>query len=159
VEPGGIFYLSSGPWQPEQVELKGTINAPMPIYPMLAEDGFGRQFLVELEQFIGSPRLVTDAPWFVRVRAWRPETVDALVVHWINYLQDEEAAIEIPIPIEPVQVTCQIPDGVQVERIEWQYPEMREPVALEYEASGANVRFAIPRLIAYGMSVLHLRDE
>ncbi len=90
---------------------------------------------------------------------WQPETVDALVVHWINYLSDEEAAIEIPIPIGPVLVTCQIPDGVQMERIEWQYPEMREPVALEYEASGAKVRFAIPRLIAYGMSVLHLRDE
>ena len=158
VEAGLTFYLASGPWQPERVELQGTINAPMPIYPMLAEDGFGQRFLAELEQFVGGSWLVTDAPWYVRVRAWRPQTVAALVVHWINYLQDEEAAIEIPIPIGPVQVTCRIPDGVVVDRIEWQYPEMREPVALDYESGGGQVRFAIPRLIAYGMSVLHLRD-
>ena len=63
----------------------------MPIYPMLAEDGFGQRFLAELEQFVGGSWLVTDAPWYVRVRAWRPQTGAALVVHWINYLQDEEA--------------------------------------------------------------------
>ena len=156
---GGTLYLASGPWQPERIELKGTINASMPIYPMLAEDGFGQQFLAELEGFIGGPRLVTDAPWYVRVRAWRPETVSALVVHWINYLQDEEAAIEVPIPIGPVQATCQVPDGVVVDRIEWLYPEMRGPVALDYELGGGQVGFEIPRLIVYGMSVLHLREE
>lgn len=155
---GGTLYLASGPWKPEQVELKGTINAEMPIYPKLEDDDFGQQFLKELELFIGSPWLHTDAPWFVRVRAWRPKTVNALVVHWINYLQDEEAAIEIPIPIGPVQVSCELADGVQVERIEWRYPEMREPVELEYEVSDSHVRFTIPRLIVYGMSVLHLRE-
>ena len=95
----------------------------------------------------------------MRVRAWRPETVSALVVHWINYLQDEEAAIEVPIPIGPVRATCRVPDGVVVDRIEWLYPEMRGPVALDYELGGGQVGFEIPRLIVYGMSVLHLREE
>jgi len=95
----------------------------------------------------------------VRVRAWRPQTVDAVAVHWINYQQDEEAALEIPIPIGPLQAECEIPDGFEVERVEWRYPEMREAVVLEHEMSGSSVRFAVPRLIVYGMSALHLRRE
>ena len=110
-----------------------------------------------LEEFVGRPRLVTDAPWFVRVRAWCPQDEDAVVIHWINYRQDEEAAIEIPLPIGLLQAECEIPDGLQVERVEWHYPEMREPVALEHEKSGSNVRFTIPCLIVYGMSVLYLQ--
>ena len=106
-----------------------------------------------------APRLVTDAPWFVRVRAWCPRGVDAVVIHWINYQQDEEAAFEIPSPVGPLQAECEIPGGFQAERIEWHYPEMREPVVLEHVNCGPNVRFAIPRLIVYGMSVLYLRGK
>jgi len=40
---------------------------------------------------------------------------------------------------------------------EWRYPEMREPVILEHETGESGARSAIPRLIACGMSVLHLR--
>ena len=36
---------------------------------------------------------------------------------------------------------------------------MREPLLLEHEESGSAVRFTIPRLIAYGMSVLHLQAQ
>ena len=155
---GGGMYIPDGPWTPETVPIKG-IPQEMPIFPKLGDDNFGQRFLLELEQFVGRPWLVTDAPWFVRVRAWRPQDVDAVVIHWINYQQDEEAAIEIPLPVGPLQAECEIPDGLQVERVEWHYPEMREPVALEHEKSGSNVRFTIPRLIVYGMSVLHLQSK
>ena len=150
------MYIADGPWSPETVPIKG-IRAEMPVYPKLEDDAFGQQFLKGLGQFFGRSRLITDAPWFVRVRAWRPQTMDALVIHWINYQQDEEAAIEIPIPIGPLQVECEVPDGFQVEQVEWHYPEMREPLVLEHQTEEANVSFAIPRLIVYGMSVLCLR--
>ncbi|MBT4498792.1 MAG: hypothetical protein HOC74_13780 [Gemmatimonadetes bacterium] len=152
----GGMHIPDGPWSPEMVPIKG-IRAEMPVYPKLENDAFGQQFLKELEQFFGRSRLVTDAPWFVRVRAWRPQTVDALVIHWINYQQDEEAAIEIPIPIGPLRAEVEVPDGFQVERVEWHYPEMREPLVLEHQTSEGNVSFAIPRLIVYGMSILYLR--
>ena len=97
--------------------IKG-IPQGMPIYPKLEDDGFGQRFLEELEALCGPPRLVTDAPWFVRVRAWRPQGVDAVVIHWINYQQDEEAVIEIPLPVGPLRAECQIPDGSEVERVE-----------------------------------------
>lgn len=159
---GGSMHIPDGPWVPETMPIKG-IPQEMPIFPMLEEDDFGQRFLVELEQFIGQPWLVTDAPWFVRVRAWRPHDVDAVVIHWINYRQDEEAVIEIPLPVGPLQAECEIPDGFSVDRVEWHYPEMREPVVLEQDVherqSGATtVRFIIPALIVYGMSVLCLRE-
>ena len=112
---------------------------------------------VELEGLLEPVLLETNAPWFVRVRAWRPEQEEALVLHWVNYQQDEEAAIEVPVPLGPLQVECGVPEGYVVEQVEWLYPEMREPVFLDCESSGARVRFEIPGLIVYGMSVLHLR--
>jgi len=155
---GSSMHIPDGPWAPQTLPIEG-IPQEMPIFPRLEDDDFGQRFLIELEALAGPPRLVTDAPWFVRVRAWRPQTVDAVAVHWINYQQDEEAALEIPIPIGPLQAECEIPDGFEVERVEWRYPEMREAVVLEHEMSGSSVRFAVPRLIVYGMSALHLRRE
>jgi hypothetical protein len=149
------MHIPDGPWAPETVPIKG-IRQEMPIFPKLEDDDFGQRFLGELEQLVGRPRLVTDAPWFVRVRAWQPRNVDALVIHWINYRQDEEAVIEIPLPAGPLRADCEIPEGFQVEGVEWHYPEMREPEALEHETSGRRVGFTIPRLIVYGMSVLYL---
>ena len=117
---------------------------------------FGQRFLAELEDLIGRPRLVTDAPWFVRVRAWRPREADAVVIHWINYRQDEDAAVEVPMPVGPIQAECEVPDGFRVERVEWRYPEMREPEVLAHQERDSRVHFTIPRLIVHGMSVLHL---
>ena len=151
------MHIPDGPWTPETAPIKG-LTQEMPVFPRLRDDPFGQRFLVELEQFAGPPRLVTDAPWFVRVRAWRPQEVDAVVVHWINYRQDEEAVVEIPLPVGPLQAECAVPEGYRVERVEWRYPEMREPVLLAHESSGPQVRFAIPRLIVHGMSVVHLQS-
>ena len=141
---GGCMHIPDGPWRPETAPIKG-LSQEMPVFPRLQDDPFGRRFLLELEQFAGPPRLVTDAPWFVRVRAWRPQEVDAVVVHWINYRQDEEAVVEIPLPAGPLRAECAVPEGYRVERVEWRYPEMREPVLLAHESSGPQVRFAIPR--------------
>ena len=154
----GAIHIPDGPWSPETVAIKG-LTQEMPVYPRLQNDPFGQRFLLELEEFLGRPRLVTDAPWFVRVRAWRPQAVDAVVIHWINYRQDEEAAIEVPLPVGPLRAECEVPDGFRVERVEWRYPEMREPVLLEHQESGSTVRFTIPRLIVHGMSVLHLQGK
>ena len=153
---GTSWYLPKGPWTPHKERIQG-LNTEMPIHPKLADDPFGQQFLQELGRLVDTPQLVTDAPWFVRVRAWRPTTVDALVVHWINYRQDESAAIEIPLPLGPIQASCRLPDGFQLERVGWHYPEMREPLELEYTVNDGQVQFSIPRLIVYGMSILYLR--
>ena len=154
----GAMHIPDGPWAPEVLPIKG-LTQEMPVFPRLEDDPFGQRFLAELEDLLGRPRLVTDAPWFVRVRAWRPREVEAVVIHWINYRQDEEAAIEVPLPVGPIQAECEVPDGFRVERVEWRYPEMREAAVLEHEESGSTVRFTIPTLIVHGMSVLYLHEQ
>ena len=78
-------------------------------------------------------------------------------MHWINYSQDEAAAIETPIPIGPIRADLLLPDDVTVDRVEWVYPEMKEPVELDHEVADGRVSFQIPRLIVYGISVIHLK--
>ena len=152
------MHVPDGPWAPETFSRSRDSSRRCRSSPGCEDDPFGQRFLVELREFLGRPRLVTDAPWFVRVRAWRPRAVDALVIHWINYRQDEEAAIEVPLPVGPLQAECEVPEGYRVERVEWRYPEMREPAVLAHQSSGSRVGFRIPILIVHGMSVLHLQD-
>ena len=152
-----VHYLPTGPWTPAQIAIPTLDGAERPVYPPLDQDPFGRQFLAELSQILGESTLATDAPWYVRVHAWRPEQIDALVLHWINYRQDEDSVVEIPLPTGPIQVDCAVPDGRSIDRVEWLYPEMRAAVELEYSAGQGRVRFEIPTLIVYGMGVLYLR--
>jgi hypothetical protein len=156
VGDGHVFYLPDGPWQTEKVALR-TLDAEMPVYSRLHNDPFGRTLVDQVLELGGGSALHTDAPWFVRVRAWLPERENALVVHWINYWQDEEAAMELPIPIGPIKVECQLPSGAAVDQVEWRYPEMAGPITLEHTIDNGRVHFSIPRLIVYGMSVIKLR--
>ena len=130
----------------------------MPVYTRLPDDELGQDFVSRVEQVGGGLWLRSDAPWSVRVRAWQALEGKALVLHWINYRQDEDAVIEIPIPIGPIEVDLDLPASAQVDRIEWRYPEMKEPGELEFRIEGDCLHFSIPRLIVYGMSVIHLRD-
>ena len=156
-ESGRVLYIPEGPWEADLVEVKQGVK--LPVYPPLESDPFGRSFLSDLEGLLEPPALRTDAPWFVRVRAWQPEHGEALVLHWVNYQQDEGTDIEVPLPVGPLQVECQVPAGYEVERLEWLYPEKKDPVVLPYEIQGARISFTIPKLIVYGLSVLHLRKE
>ena len=151
-----VHYIPEGPWAPEPVEVQEGVQ--LPLYPPLEQDPFGRAFLSDLNGLLQPPLLQTDAPWFVRVRAWRPSQVEALVLHWVNYRQDEESAIEVPSPVGPLQVTCAVPDGYDVARVEWLYPEMRQPTILEHTRDGDRIHFTIPSLIVYGLSVLCLKS-
>ena len=156
---GRVLYIPEGPWEADRIEVeKGGHNVTeLRVYPLFEQDAFGRALLQELEGLLEPVFLETNAPWFVRVRAWFSEQKEALVLHWVNYQQDEQAAIEVPVPVGPLQVECAVPQGYVVERVEWLYPEMGEPVLLDCESSGARSRFEIPGLIVYGMSVLYLR--
>jgi hypothetical protein len=87
----------------------------------------------------------------------RPEDTAALAIHWINYRQDEDAAIETPIPMGPIRADLLLPDNIEVDRVEWVYPEMKEPLALGHEVVDSRVSFEIPRLIVYGISVIRLK--
>jgi len=61
----------------------------------------------------------------------------------------------VPIPVDPFQVRCALPAGRCVERVKWRYPEMRQPIDLEHAVVDGQIRFTVPRLIAYGMSIVY----
>jgi len=90
------------------------------------------------------------------VHAWRPERVDALVLHWINCQQNEDSVVEVLIATRSIQVDCAVSDGLSVDRVEWLYPEMREAIELEYRQENGRVHFDVPTLIICGMGVLYL---
>ena len=153
-KPEGVYYLARGEWEPDSVEVGG---AQLPVYPTFDNDVFGQDFIRNLERLLEDTYLETDAPWFVRVRAWAPEGHTALVLHWVNYKQDEETDIETPQPVGPVRVDCKVPGGYVVQKVEWIYPEKQGSVVLPHETVGGRIHFTIPSVIVYGLSVLYLR--
>ncbi len=149
-----VCYITGERWGPNTVEVRG---AQLLVYPFIENDPFGQNFLRDLDNLLGEEYLATDAPWFVRVRAWLPQEHDALVLHWVNYRQDEEADIETPQPTGPIQVKCKVPEGFVLQQVEWLYPEKGESVTLHHEVLGERIHFTIPSVIVYGLSVLRLQ--
>ena len=52
---------------------------------------------------------------------------------------------------------CKVPVGYAVQKVEWLYPEKGDSVILHHETLGERIRFTIPSVIVYGLSVLHLQ--
>ena len=155
---GSVFRWESDDWQPRPTVLRTLPGEPeMPVYPHLPDSREGQGLMAKLEDLCDGFWLRTDAPWSVRVRAWRAEETAAIPVHWINYRQDEDAAMEPPIPMGPIRVDLLLPDDTRVDRVEWIYPEMKEPLALAHNVVDGRITFEIPRLIVYGISVVRLK--
>lgn len=152
--PTGVSYLENRNWQPTNVELRpGT---EVSLHPIAQQDAFGQTFLTHLTEMLETAWLQTDAPWYVRMRAWRPSGIEALVLHWVNYQQDEDSDIEVPIPVGPIQVACVVPENHWVDHVEWLYPEQQNSTELPHEVRSGTVYFTVPSLIVYGLSVVHL---
>ncbi|NKB67937.1 MAG: hypothetical protein GKR89_12825 [Candidatus Latescibacteria bacterium] len=156
-----VYRWASTDWQPEVKTIRTMEGEPeMPVYAHLSEAPEGRALIAALEGLCEEGYwLRTDAPWWVRARAWRAIDTDAIPVHWINYQQDEAAVIETPIPTGPIGVDLLLAEGDRVDRVEWCYPEMKKTLDLDYEIADGRVRFQIPRLIIYGISVVRLKQS
>lgn len=153
---GLIEWLEDVPCDLPTFELQPGTNLPR--VPDLADDDFGRLFLSRLEGLLeNGPR--TDAPWWVRIRAWHAEPEHAVVLHWVNYRQVEDACIETPCPTGPHQIRCPLPTGARVDHVDWRYPEGGEPTVLSHHIVEGAVEFTTPRLIVYGLAVIHLQQE
>jgi hypothetical protein len=156
---GKVYRWESTDWQPITKTIGGSIEGEpeMPVYPHLPDAPEGRDLMDTLEGLCDGYWLRTDAPWWVRTRIWRAQEINAIPVHWINYRQDEMPAVETPIPMGPINADLLLPDDVVVDRVEWIFPEMKKPLELKHEVSDNRVSFQIPRLVVYGISVIHLK--
>ena len=82
----------------------------------------------------------------------------AIALHWVNYHQDEASQLEVPLPTGPLRTELRLPPGAQVDRVEWHYPEQREPLILAHASAHHRVSFTLPSLIVYGLSVVYLKS-
>ncbi len=154
---GSVEWLAEVPCDLDTFELQSGIDLPR--VPDLEDDPFGQQFLTHVARLLDNRGPQTDAPWWVRLRAWRPEDGDALVIHCVNYRQVEESDIEVPCPTGPLELRCPLPPGVSVSHVDWRFPEAAEPVTLPHRNNEQSVEFTIPRLIVYGLAVIHLQKD
>jgi hypothetical protein len=153
----GIHWLDDVSCDLPSFEIQPDIHLPW--VPELVDDPFGQDVLRHVDILTGGVGLLTDAPWWVRVRAWRPEAEQALVLHWVNYRQVEDSVIEVPCPTGPIQVGCPLPAGSVVTRVHWRFPEGPDTTTLPHRMDGDIVHFTVPRLIVYGLAVIHLRQD
>jgi len=114
--------------------------------------------LLELLEQAGAHTLRTDAPWYVRVRAWRAHS-GGLALHWVNYRQVEDAQTETPWPVGPIAVECALPPGQRVEGVEWRRPEAGQPSELPHVQAGGCLRFTVPQVVVYGITVLRAATD
>lgn len=129
------------------------------VYPHPEVDDFGRDLVARIDDLLEGRWLVTDAPWFVRVRAWRTRDGRRICVHWTNYRQVENLDDEVPIEQGPFDVTLRIPTGARVHRLQWLDPEDGETSEnLDFHQEGSEIRFTVQQLIVYGIAVVHLKD-
>lgn len=149
---GGVVRLSAWPWAGEPVELRPGVRVPG--WPAPEADAVGRELLRLLQEAGASP-LRTDAPWYVRVRAWRSGG-DRLALHWVNYRQVESAATEVPWPVGPLRADCALPDGTRVAAVHLRSPELAEATPLPFTQRGGHVEFVVPQLVVYAVCVLQM---
>jgi hypothetical protein len=153
-----VLIWTSTDWQADLQVIRTLPGEPeMPVYSRLSDDVEGQQLIAAMARLCGGFWLQTDAPWSVRTRVWRAQNIAAIPMHWINYRQDEAAAIEIPIPVGPIQAQMRLPADARVDHVEWCYPEMQQAVRLAHDVVDGHILFSIPRLIVHGMSVIHLQ--
>ena len=86
----------------------------------------------------------TDAPFFVRMHAWLPTQVSALVLHWVNYRQMEETPVETRLPSGRIRVDCRVTDERGVNRAKWLFSEAVEGTALKNEEGNDSTHFVLP---------------
>jgi hypothetical protein len=96
----------------------------------------------------------------VRVSASWPPDRRELTLHFVNYNRVEPAdnqqggrgiGDERPIATEAFEASILLPEGADVERIEFMTPEANLPSTLAYEKVGRHVLVNVPAMLVYGV--------
>ena len=154
---GTVLCVPDGPWAPAKVRVGDGVEVN--VYPRLHDDDFGRQLLDHLGGLVESRWLETDAPWYVRARAWRTAGGERISLHWVNYRRVENLDDEVPIPVDAFPATLRLPTGAVAEAVEWLDPEADKSRTLDHERYGSRIRFTVPELTVYGVAVVHLKKD
>jgi hypothetical protein len=154
---GQVQVIDDGPWAAEKVAVKEGVE--LPVYPLPEDDDFGQSLVAQIDALLEERWLVTDAPCFVRVCAWRTADRSRICLHWINYRQVENLEDEVPLEQGPCAATLRLPIGTRAQRVEWLDPEEPKAKQLELQRDGSGIRFVVPKLVVCGIAVVHLNER
>ena len=152
---GQAMAVEGGAWAAATIEVSPGVR--LKVFPTPDNDSFGRDLMARLDTLLEARWLRTDAPWFVRVRAWSSADSNRICLHWLNYRQVENLDDEVPLEQGPFSARLRLPPGARVERLEWLDPEAAASEDLDFERDGGEIEFTVPRLIIYGIAVVHLK--
>ncbi len=154
---GRVLSLHKDDWGTQPVETPG---GQIQVHPTTATDPFAQQFLNDLETLVETRRLRTQAPWTVRVRAWCPAMAEERVVlHWVNYHQEEGVDGESPVLTGSIYVKLLLPPGRLCEEIRWLDPEVDGMTQIDFRQDGPHLEFEVPPVLVYAICVVHLQGD
>lgn len=95
------------------------------------------------------------ARWTVQMTAWSQRSKRRIVMHFVNYDRDENAAgLENPRPSAPFRVDLNLPASASPVRVEFVTPEEPERHALNVHVAGGRAVFEVPGFSVYGVAVV-----
>ena len=148
-ESGRVIYIPQVPR--DEISLAETSRLAG---PPIGRDAFGREFLQCVRT--RSNLLTTSASWTVFFHAYIQSTPARIVLHVVNYDNDETAESYAPIPTTESDFTLQVPEGSRVESMVFSTPETGEDVQLNFTQEKDDVSFCLPPISVYGLAVINL---
>ena len=123
--------------------------------PAVAGDTFGAEFL----DFVGdySDRLKTDAAWSTALHAFTAGGMQRVVLHLVNFGNDESREKYRPLATEPAQVDLRLPGAAAIQRILFTSPDGGGDEGLDFSVrEEGRVCFRVPAVEVYGVAVIEL---
>jgi len=124
--------------------------------PPPSEDPFGRGFVKQVRDLLGTPLIETTAPWTVEIFPYSQPDRDRMVVHLVNYDREEGADREMPIPAQDMKLKLRVPDGSRVSSVSLVSPDLEGDTELPFEQTGEAVAFAVPSILVYDVIAIEL---
>ena len=147
---GRAVYLPSVPRDEEEVMEGSKLSGPA-----VAGDTFGAEFL----DFVGdySDRLKTDAAWSTALHAFTAGGMQRVVLHLVNFGNDESREKYRPLATEPAQVDLRLPGAAAIQRILFTSPDGGGDEGLDFSVrEEGRVCFRVPAVEVYGVAVIEL---
>ena len=160
---GSCLHIPEVP-QDEQLPYPDALEE---VPPPPHEDPFGRVFVKQVRDLLGTPSVETTAPWTVEVFPYIQPDRHRMVVHLVNYNREEGAkhgehaspsgeVREMPIPAHNMEVKLRVPGGSRVSSVSLMSPDSDGGMGLPFEQTGEAVGFTVPHIMVYNMIVIGL---
>jgi len=84
---------------------------------------------------------------------------ERVVLHWVNYHQEEGVDGESPVLTGSIYVKLLLPPGRLCEEIRWLDPEVDGMTQIDFRQDGPHLEFEVPPVLVYAICVVHLQGD